>query len=220
MLARTRYRWLTGRGRTTRAEKLAFAALRKKRGPDRPRLGGEGGGIEAVGLQAPGLGRERLAALAAMASGCGLAPVHEVAEMVGAHLWGILDVVVLRATNGPAESINSRVQMVKAAAEASATTTASSPPSSSTSAASTSRPAPPAGDPLTLVPPFLLGSPALSLRNSGVAPTDTSRTRPWSPPAAVRTRQQAQHSVPASPQPRTSAVTGRGRQITLLGHAA
>ena len=32
-------------------------------GPDDPRLGGEGGGLTAVGLQAPGLGRERPAAM-------------------------------------------------------------------------------------------------------------------------------------------------------------
>ena len=34
--------------------------------------------------------------------------------MVRTHLWGIVNAVVLNATNGPAEGVNSRIQAVKA----------------------------------------------------------------------------------------------------------
>ena len=42
-----------------------------------------------------------------------LEPVKKVAKTIKAHLWGILNAVVLKADNGGAESINSRIKMVK-----------------------------------------------------------------------------------------------------------
>lgn len=42
-----------------------------------------------------------------------LEPVRAVARLIKEHLWGILNAVVLRATNGPAESINSRIKTLK-----------------------------------------------------------------------------------------------------------
>ena len=44
---------------------------------------------------------------------CDLKPVAKVADMIASHLWGILNAVVLRATNRPAEGINSRIKTVK-----------------------------------------------------------------------------------------------------------
>lgn len=44
---------------------------------------------------------------------CRLEPVKKVAKTVKEHLWGILNAVVLRANNGHAESINSRIKMIK-----------------------------------------------------------------------------------------------------------
>jgi transposase len=44
---------------------------------------------------------------------CRLAPVKKVARMIKAHLWGIINAVVLKADNGGAESINSRIKMIK-----------------------------------------------------------------------------------------------------------
>jgi len=43
----------------------------------------------------------------------GLAPVVTVARMLERHLQGILNAIVLRATNGLAEGINSRIQWIK-----------------------------------------------------------------------------------------------------------
>jgi transposase len=42
-----------------------------------------------------------------------LAPVKEVAKTIKEHLWGILNAVVLKVDNGHAESINSRIKIIK-----------------------------------------------------------------------------------------------------------
>jgi transposase len=44
---------------------------------------------------------------------CRLDPIKEVAKTIKAHLWGILNAVVLKVSNGPAEGINSRIKMIK-----------------------------------------------------------------------------------------------------------
>jgi len=42
-----------------------------------------------------------------------LEPVKKVAKTIKDHLWGILNAVVLKVGNGPAESLNSRIKMIK-----------------------------------------------------------------------------------------------------------
>lgn len=42
-----------------------------------------------------------------------LEPIKQVARTVKRHLWGIINAVVLGVTNGPAESINSRIKAIK-----------------------------------------------------------------------------------------------------------
>jgi transposase len=42
-----------------------------------------------------------------------LEPVKKVAKTIKAHLWGILNAVVLKVSNGPAEGLNSRIKMLK-----------------------------------------------------------------------------------------------------------
>ena len=44
---------------------------------------------------------------------CRLAPMKKVAKTIRKHLWGIINATVLKASNGPAESINSRIKTVK-----------------------------------------------------------------------------------------------------------
>lgn len=44
---------------------------------------------------------------------CRLDPIKKAAQTIKTHLWGILNAVILRANNGLAESINSRIKMVK-----------------------------------------------------------------------------------------------------------
>ena len=42
-----------------------------------------------------------------------LAPIKEVAKTIKEHLWGILNAIVLKVSNGPAEGINSRIKTIK-----------------------------------------------------------------------------------------------------------
>jgi transposase len=44
---------------------------------------------------------------------CRLAPMKRVAQTIKTHLWGILNAIVLKVSNGSAEGINSRINMIK-----------------------------------------------------------------------------------------------------------
>ena len=44
---------------------------------------------------------------------CRLEPIKKVARTIKAHLWGILNAIVLKVSNGPAEGLNSRIKMIK-----------------------------------------------------------------------------------------------------------
>ena len=42
-----------------------------------------------------------------------LKPIREVARIIKDHLWGILNAIVLKVSNGPAEGLNSRIKTIK-----------------------------------------------------------------------------------------------------------
>jgi transposase len=42
-----------------------------------------------------------------------LGPIKKVAKTIKAHLWGILNAIILKVSNGPAEGINSKIKMIK-----------------------------------------------------------------------------------------------------------
>ncbi|MBA3614079.1 MAG: transposase, partial [Nitrospirales bacterium] len=42
-----------------------------------------------------------------------LCPIKKVARIIKKHLWGILNAVLLQASNGASESMNSRIQGIK-----------------------------------------------------------------------------------------------------------
>ena len=44
---------------------------------------------------------------------CRLEPIKAAAKTIKSHLWGILNAIVLKVSNGPAEGINSRIKMIK-----------------------------------------------------------------------------------------------------------
>jgi len=44
---------------------------------------------------------------------CRLEPMKKVAKTIKEHLWGIINAIILKVTNGGAESINSRIKMIK-----------------------------------------------------------------------------------------------------------
>ena len=113
ILVGTRWQWLKGPRRKTHAEKLAFARLRA----------GTRRTAQAWELKEAAANlwnyRSRTWALAGWhrwlewASDCDLEPVLKTARMIREHLWGIVNAIILRATNGPAEGINSRIKTVK-----------------------------------------------------------------------------------------------------------
>ena len=113
ILTGTRWQWLKGPGRKTHAEKLAFARLRA--GTHRTARAWE---LKEAASNLWNY-RSRTWALAGWhhwlesASGSGLEPVLKVSRMIRRHLWGIVNAIILRATNGPAEGINSRIKTVK-----------------------------------------------------------------------------------------------------------
>ncbi len=44
---------------------------------------------------------------------CRLEPMKKAAKLIQNHLYGILNAIVLKVSNGPAESINSRIKTIK-----------------------------------------------------------------------------------------------------------
>ena len=114
ILLGTRWQWLKGRSRKTHGEKLAFARLRA--GTRRTARAWE---LKEAAANLWNY-RSRTWALAGWhrwldwASGCGPEPVVKTSRMIREHLWGIVNAIILRATNGPAEGINSRIKTVKA----------------------------------------------------------------------------------------------------------
>ena len=44
---------------------------------------------------------------------CRLEPIKKVAQTIKEHLWGILNAIVLKVSNGPAEGLNSRIKAIK-----------------------------------------------------------------------------------------------------------
>ena len=57
--------------------------------------------------------RKRWEAVLSWAMRCRLEPIKKVAKTLRRHLWGILNAIELKVSNGPAESINSRIKMIK-----------------------------------------------------------------------------------------------------------
>jgi transposase len=70
-------------------------------------------GDVAVALHEQGVGAQTMAARLSWAMRCRLAPMKRVAQTIKKHLWGILNAIVLKVSNGPAEGINSRIKMIK-----------------------------------------------------------------------------------------------------------
>ena len=69
-------------------------------------MGPQGIVPEVVALRQSYLGPQGLEAMALLAMRCRLEPVKKAAKTVKNHLWGIINAVVLKVSNGPAESIN------------------------------------------------------------------------------------------------------------------
>ncbi len=110
----SRYQWLTRPEHMNRAQRRAFNALMRRTTLRTARAW-------ALKEEAAQLWDYLSRAWAlkawkrwlAWASRCRLAPVLKAARMIREHLWGIINAIVLKASNGPAEGINSRIRLVK-----------------------------------------------------------------------------------------------------------
>ena len=114
VLAGTRYQWLRGAGKKTHAEKLAFAELRKSVERTSQAWALKEAASKLWRYRSRGWAHSAWLRWLQWASASGLEPVEKAAAMVRTHLWGIVNAVVLDATNGPAEGVNSRIQAIKA----------------------------------------------------------------------------------------------------------
>jgi transposase len=59
------------------------------------------------------VGAQTLGGCVVWAMRCRLEPIKTVGKTIRRHLWGILNAIELKVSNGPAESINSRIKMIK-----------------------------------------------------------------------------------------------------------
>lgn len=109
----TKYDWLTGTANMSHRQKLRFKGLR-----DSSLKTARAWAIKELAMSLWGYVSRTWAHKAwkrwlSWAMRCRLEPVKDAARMVKSHLWGILNAVVLGVSNGPAESLNSRIKMIK-----------------------------------------------------------------------------------------------------------
>ncbi len=76
-------------------------------------LGDEGNELEAVELHESYLGTQRLEAMVRMLDRSRLDPMRNVSKTIKKYLWRIINAIVLRVSNGPAERINRRIKTIK-----------------------------------------------------------------------------------------------------------
>ena len=114
----TKYDWLSNPKNMTRRQKQRFKALRdstlKTARAWAEGLTDQGTCHVIVGLCQQDLGTQGLGAVAilggTLSTGAGM---KKVAKTIKKHLWGILNAIVLKVSNGPAEGINSRIKAIK-----------------------------------------------------------------------------------------------------------
>ena len=110
----TKYDWLKNRANMTHQQKLRFKVLR-----DSSLKTARAWAIKELAMSLWDYVSRTWADKAwkrwlSWAMRCRLEPVKKAARTIKAHLWGILNAVVLDVSNGPAESLNSRIKMIKA----------------------------------------------------------------------------------------------------------
>ena len=110
----TKYDWLKNRANMTHQQKLRFKVLR-----DRSLKTARAWAIKELAMSLWDYVSRSWAEKAwnkwlSWALRCRLEPVKKAARTIKIHLWGILNAVVLDVSNGPAESVNSRIKMTKA----------------------------------------------------------------------------------------------------------
>ena len=109
----TKYDWLSNPKNMTRRQKQRFKALR-----DSTLKTARAWAIKELAMSLWGYvsktwARKGWARWLSWAVRCRLEPMKKVAKTIKKHLWGILNAIVLKVSNGPAEGINSRIKAIK-----------------------------------------------------------------------------------------------------------
>ena len=110
---KAKYDWLSNPKNMTRRQKQRFKALR-----DSTLKTARAWAIKELAMSLWGYvsktwARKGWARWLSWAVRCRLEPMKKVAKTIKKHLWGILNAIVLKVSNGPAEGINSRIKAIK-----------------------------------------------------------------------------------------------------------
>ena len=109
----TKYDWLTNHANMPEGQRRRFRQLRNSSLKTSRAWAIKELGMSLWKYVCRGWARKAWKRWLGWAMRCRLEPMKEVARMVRKHLWGIINAVVLKVGNGPAESLNSRIRMIK-----------------------------------------------------------------------------------------------------------
>ena len=109
----SKYDWLTNTKNMTHKQKQRFKALR-----DSTLKTARAWAIKELAMSLWNYGSKTWALKAwrkwlSWAVRCRLEPIKKVARTIKVHLWGIVNSIILKVSNGPAEGLNSRIKMIK-----------------------------------------------------------------------------------------------------------
>lgn len=109
----SRYDWLYNPENMTRRQKMRFKALR-----DSTLKTARAWAIKELAMSlwhyvSKTWARKAWGQWLSWAVRCRLNPIKAVARTIKEHLWGILNAIILKVSNGPAEGINSRIKTIK-----------------------------------------------------------------------------------------------------------
>ena len=109
----TKYDWLTNLGNLSRKRQCEFKVLRES-----TLKTARAWAIKALAMRlwnyvSRTWAEKRWKQWLSWAVRCRLEPIKKVAKIIKKHLWGIVNAILLKVTNGGAESINSRIKMLK-----------------------------------------------------------------------------------------------------------
>lgn len=109
----SRYDWLYNPENMTRRQKMRFKALR-----DSTLKTARAWAIKELAMSlwhyvSKTWARKAWRQWLSWAVRCRLNPIKAVARTIKEHLWGILNAIILKVSNGPAEGINSRIKTIK-----------------------------------------------------------------------------------------------------------
>jgi transposase len=109
----TRYHWLTNLGNLSRQRQCEFKVLRESTLKTARAWAIKTLAMNSWHYVSRTWAEKRWKQWLSWAIRCRLEPMKKVAKTIKEHLWGIINAIILKVTNGGAESINSRIKMIE-----------------------------------------------------------------------------------------------------------